>query len=202
MKKTLKTKISVITAFILSIIIFTAYVANAAGAQCITLTGENVVDLGQDCYCVKVPIGSSGQFQYTLNEVDGIKPEGKAVFHNRRQNQNILTLSKDGKYTAKEYGKQRIEYYYINYSRKTLKKRPDLKYNGFPEIYPYREIEIEVVDKNVNSVEEIPFYRLYNQKSVRYVFTRFMTERDRLIKKAIRMRARAGSWQRTRAILP
>ncbi|MGP1361481.1 MAG: hypothetical protein ACTTK5_03525 [Candidatus Fimenecus sp.] len=187
MKKTIKTKISIITAFILSIIIFTSYMANAAtfkgGAQCITLMGDNVVDLGQDCYYVKVPIGTSGQLQYTLNEVDGIKPEGKAVFHNRRQNQNILTLSKDGKYTAKEYGKQRIEHYHINYSRKILKKRPDLKYNGFPEIYPYREIEIEVVDKNGNSVEEIPFYRLYNPKSGRYVFTRFMTERDRLIKK-------------------
>ena len=39
------------------------------------------------------------------------------------------------------------------------------------------------MDKNGNSVEEIPFYRLYNPKSGRYVFTRFMTERDRLIKK-------------------
>ena len=118
MKRTIKIRRSIITVFILSIIIFTAYVANAAGAQCITLTGENVVDLGQDCYYVQVPIGTSGQLQYTLNEVDGIKPEGKAVFHNRRQNQNILTLSKDGKYTAKEYGKQRIDTYYINYSKK------------------------------------------------------------------------------------
>ncbi|MGP1544122.1 MAG: hypothetical protein ACTTIO_04105 [Candidatus Fimenecus sp.] len=197
MKRTIKIRRSIITVFILSIIIFATYIVNAStikgGRQCITLTGDNVVDLGQDCYYIKVPIGTSGQLQYTLNEVDGIQPEGKAVFYNRKQNQNILTLSKDGKYTAKEYGKQRIDNYYINYSKKSEKLKPILKSKSVSPVGGWREIEIEVVDKNGNSIEEIPIYRLYNPKSGKYVFTRFMTEKDKLIKKGYKDEGTA--WQ-------